>query len=97
MFEPEVTGSTAVVLSSQRDVVPFSIDERDDDDGEEFHRYSLSMDDDVSMSPNTAKFMYQAQNTSRLSDFVMEEQLENDVVYDEHGSQFELEVDRLVP
>lgn len=27
--------------------------ERDDDDGEEFHRYSLSMDDDVPMSPNT--------------------------------------------
>uniref|UniRef100_A0A0M3HTA9 Tr-type G domain-containing protein n=2 Tax=Ascaris TaxID=6251 RepID=A0A0M3HTA9_ASCLU len=77
-------------------------DERDDDDGEEFHRYSLSMDDDVPMSPNTAKFMYhrpkaQAGNTSRLSDFVMEEQLENDVVYDEHDSQFELEVDRLVP
>lgn len=39
----------------------------------------------------------QAGNTSRLSDFVMEEQLENDVVYDEHDSQFELEVDRLVP
>ncbi|KHN76625.1 hypothetical protein Tcan_14958 [Toxocara canis] len=82
-------------------------DERDDEYDEEFHRYSISMDDDVPMSPSTAKFMYhrpritssnvQTGDTTKLSDFIAEEELENDVIYDEHENQFDLEVDKHVP
>ncbi|MFH4974713.1 hypothetical protein AB6A40_001422 [Gnathostoma spinigerum] len=78
-------------------------DERDDEDDEEFHRISISTDDDIPMSPGTAQFMYYRQKVSlssdavdgaKVSDFVPEEGgdmslLENDVIEDEN--QFRLD------
>ncbi|VDK43739.1 unnamed protein product [Anisakis simplex] len=80
-------------------------DERDDEDDEEFHRYSISTDDDIPMSPGTAKFMYhrpritstnaQMDNSTKVSDFIIEEELSNDVICDDDdNTQFEVEVEK---
>uniref|UniRef100_A0A2K6VQ85 Tr-type G domain-containing protein n=2 Tax=Onchocerca TaxID=6281 RepID=A0A2K6VQ85_ONCVO len=68
-------------------------DERDDEDDEEFHRYSISTDDET-MSPGAEEYIYKRPNTNSfnnnraglcIADFIPEEglpELVNDVVDD---------------
>lgn len=82
--------------------------ERDDEEDLDFHRYSISVDDEVPMSPGTAKFMYhrppltssdaQSSGSAKVTEQHIPFTLENDVVQEEVSeNQFYLEESEAKP